>query len=123
MSNHKINRREFIGRSAAMGAALIGGRAVGGWALTGEPAAKQAGLAVVSGADAAAMTVRAVKMLGGIGAFVPKGSKVALLPNVQSKHPGTYTKPEILRAVIRLCRDAGASEIACLSLLTQAHWD
>ena len=69
------------------------------------------------------MTAKAVEILGGMGAFVPKGAKVALLPNVQSKHPGTFTKPEILRSVIRICKAAGASEIACLSLLTQAHWD
>ena len=62
-------------------------------------------------------------MLGGMGRFVPKGAKVALLPNVQAKNPGTFTKPEILRSVIRMCKEAGASEIACLSQLTTAHWE
>lgn len=119
MAKSKINRREFIGRGAALGAAaLIGGRKA--WSRM---AAEPIGLAVVSGSDPAAMTAKAVEILGGMKAFVPKGAKVALLPNVQSKHPGTFTKPEILRSVIRMCKAAGASEIACLSLLTQAHWD
>ncbi len=118
MAKSKINRREFIGRSAALGAvALIGGKA---W---GRPAAEPIGLAVVSGSDPDAMAVKAVEILGGMKAFVPKGAKVALLPNVQSKHPGTFTKPGILRAVIRMCKEAGAAQIDCLSLLTQAHWD
>ncbi len=113
-----INRREFIGRSAKLGAAaLLFGRAAKA------RAAQPIGLAVVSGSDPAAMAAKAVDILGGMSAFVPKGAKVALLPNVQSKHPGTYTKPEILRSVIRMCKTAGASEIACISLLTQAHWD
>ena len=45
------------------------------------------------------------------------------MPNVQSKNPGTFTKPEILRAAIRMCKAAGAKEIACLSYLTQPYWD
>lgn len=122
MAKNKINRREFIGRGAKLGAAaLLVGRSAKGWARS--RSAEPVGLAVVSGTDAGAMTAKAVEILGGMSAFVPKGAKVALLPNVQSKHPGTYTKPDILRSVIRMCKAAGASEIACLSLLTQAHWD
>jgi uncharacterized protein (DUF362 family) len=122
----KIGRREFIRTSAALGAsAAVGGSFLK--ATTGifraAPAAASAGVAVVHGSDAAAMTVKAVQMLGGMNAFVPKGAKVALLPNVQSKHPGTFTKPEILRAVIKMCRQAGASDIACLSWLGQPNWD
>ena len=63
------------------------------------------------------MTAKAVELVGGIGKFVPKGARVACSPNVQSKNPGTFTKPEILRSVIRMCKSAGAKEIACLSYL------
>jgi len=122
----KIGRREFIRTGAALGASVaVGGtilKKMPGAAWAG-PAAAPAGVAVVQGVDAAAMTVKAVEMLGGMGAFVRKGVKVALLPNVQSKHPGTFTKPEILRAVIKMCKQAGASEIACLSWLGQPNWD
>ncbi len=52
-----------------------------------------------------------------------KGAKVALLPNVQSRHPGSFTKPEILRAVIRLCKKAGAAEVDCLSWQTVKQWE
>jgi len=122
----KIGRREFIRTGATLGASVVvGGHLVnkipgGLWAA---PAAAAVDVAVVQGADYAAMTVKAVDLLGGMGAFVSKGAKVALLPNVQSKHPGTFTKPEILRAVIKMCKQAGAKEVACLSQLGQTNWN
>jgi uncharacterized protein (DUF362 family) len=67
--------------------------------------------------------VKAVALAGGIKRFVPKGAKVALLPNVQSRHPGSFTKPEVLRAVIGLCKKAGAREINCLSWQTVKQWE
>jgi uncharacterized protein (DUF362 family) len=124
--SEKLNRREFINRSAKIGASAIIGKKVLGSLADGPLAAQAAGtvdVAVVSGADYGAMAAKAVGMLGGMGRFVPKGAKVALLPNVQAKNPGTFTKPEILRSVIRMCKEAGASEIACLSQLTPAHWE
>jgi uncharacterized protein (DUF362 family) len=79
-------------------------------------------LAVVKGTDCLRMVGEAVTLLGGIERFVPHGAGVALLPNPGSSNPGTYTKPEILRAVIQLCREAGASKIACITWLTMGDW-
>jgi uncharacterized protein (DUF362 family) len=122
----KIDRREFLSRTAKLGAGAVLGRSIlSGLAegpLTARAAGK-AGVAVVSGTDYAAMTAKAVELVGGMAAFVPKGAKVLLMPNVQAKNPGTFTKPEILRAAIKMCKAAGAKEIACLSYLTQAYWD
>jgi uncharacterized protein (DUF362 family) len=121
-----INRREFIGRSAALGAAaILAPEVIAGTARSAQagPGQGAVGVAVASGSDYAALTAKSVEMLGGLGRFVKKGAKVALLPNVQSRHPGTFTKPEILRAVVRMCKTEGAAEIACLSSLTQQHWD
>jgi uncharacterized protein (DUF362 family) len=64
-----------------------------------------------------------VELLGGVQTFVHKGDRVALLPNVQSRHPGSFTKPEILRAVIQLCKKAGAKEINCLSWQPLKQWE
>ncbi len=122
----KIGRREFLARGARAGiASVLAGeflaRVPGGlWAA---PAAEAPDVAVAAGPDCGAAAVKAVELLGGMAKFVRKGAKVVLLPNVQSRHPGTYTKPEIFRAVIRMCREAGAGEVAALSLLTQQHWD
>jgi uncharacterized protein (DUF362 family) len=122
----KLGRREFLTRTAKLGAgAVLGHKILSG--LADGPLAAQAadapGIAVVSGSDYAAMTAKAVDLVGGIAKFVPKGARVLLMPNVQSKNPGTFTKPEILRSAIRMCKGAGAKEIACLSYLGQPNWD
>jgi len=99
----KIGRREFvkesakIGISAAIGSSFIYGLMDGSVHAVGKDAVD---IAVSSGADYIKSTARAVDLLGGIEKFVPKDSRVAILPNTQSRHPGTYTKPEIVRAVV-----------------------
>jgi uncharacterized protein (DUF362 family) len=119
-----INRREFISRTAMAGAAaILAPRGMSGLAGPPSAGADPVDVAVAVGTDPAAMARKAVELVGGMGKFVGKGSRVALLPNVQSKNPGTFTKPEILRAIVRMCRDAGAKDIACLSLLTPQHWE
>lgn len=122
----KIGRRDFLKKSAAAGAsAVLANRFIAGLAAgpLGPLGADKVGIAVASGSDYSAMTAKAVELLGGMEKFVRKGSKVLLLPNVQSKNPGTFTKPEIFRSVIRMCKKAGAAEVNCLSWLTQQHWD
>lgn len=122
----KIDRREFVKSSAKLGLTFALGP---GLAAKLAPAAGEAAMpdkadvAVAVSADYGKAAEKAVAMLGGMKAFVGKGAKVAVLINVQSKNPGTYTKPEILRAVIRMCRDAGAAETNVLSLLGQKNWD
>lgn len=120
--DRKIGRREFFKAGAGAGMVLALGRSFAA-ATGGPPKAKASVVAVGIGDDHGQAARKAVELLGGIRKFVPKGSKVALLPNVQSRHPGSFTKPEILRAVIRLCQKAGASEISCLSWQPAKQWD
>ncbi len=122
----KIDRREFVKRTAKWGSSMVLGTAVFDVLAGGPVAARAAGGAVIVAAesdDYAKSAVKAVAELGGMKKFVPKGSKIAVLANVQSKHPGTYTKPEILRAVLRMCREAGAAEISVLSQAAPKAWD
>src|SRR3989338_6333971 len=54
---------------------------------------------------------RAVDLLGGISDYVKKGERILLKPNVLSAKPpesGVDTHPEVLRAVARLVKEAGA---------------
>jgi uncharacterized protein (DUF362 family) len=117
-----IGRREFFKTGAGAGLTLAMGKALGA-ASAGAAKAKAPTVGVGIGEDYGKAAALAVGLAGGIKRFVPKGSKVALLPNVQSRHPGAFTKPEILRAIIRLCRKAGASEINCLSWQTVKQWE
>ena len=123
----KIGRREFIKRSAQVGmSAVVGGALYGSqrpdalyYTLEGD----LIDLSVVEGADYFKSTERAVAQLGGMEKFVPKGAKVAILPNVQRWHPGTFTKPDIVRAIVRMCKKAGAAEVNCLSWLDMKNWE
>lgn len=121
----KIGRREFFKKSAQAGLALAMGRelAAGTKSTAASPAAKAVDVAVGIGPDYEKAAMKAVELLGGIKKFVPKNARVALLPNVQSRHPGSFTKPEVLRAVIKLCKKAGAKEVNCLSWQSVKQWE
>jgi len=121
----RMGRRDFL-----RGGAVLGCSAVLGW---GARAGKKSGtffsrgdspdIAVAAGEDPHAASLKAVEVLGGMECFVPQGAKVAILPNSQSRHPGAFTKPEIVRAVIRMCRKAGAAEVHCLTWLGPEYWE
>jgi len=112
-----IGRREFLKDGAALGAAAVLGKG-----NLNELAREKSVVAVGVGGDPEKAVLGAVKLLGGISIFVPKRSKVAVLVNVQSRHPGTFTRPEILRTTLRLCQRAGATVIDCLSLQPMKQW-
>jgi uncharacterized protein (DUF362 family) len=117
--SRKIGRREFIRTGAGAGLSLALGRALAAPAAAGKAPVVGVGI----GPDGGQNALKAVQLIGGMKKFVPKGAKVALLPNVQSRHPGSYTKPEILRAVVRMCKKAGAKEINCLSWQALKQWE
>jgi len=113
----RIGRREFLKDGAALGVTAVLGKG-----NLNELAREKSVVAVGVGGDPGKATLGAVKLLGGIANFVPKRSKVAVLVNVQSRHPGTFTRLEILREALRLCRGAGAACVDCLSLQPMKQW-
>lgn len=116
----EINRRDFIKTSAAIGAgSVLGGTLIPGIALSTEAI----DMGVVKGSDYLANAKKAVELLGGMKKFIPRKSKVAILANPQRNNPGVYTKPEIVRAAIQMCKEAGAAEIGCLSWLPEENWE
>jgi uncharacterized protein (DUF362 family) len=121
----QIERREFLRKSLRFGLTAAAGPLLGrfgGSALFGRPK-DSPDVAVVSGDDYGQNVVKAVELLGGIGRFVPKGSRVAILANVQSSHPGTFTSPAVVRSVLRLCRQAGAGEVNLVSWQPLKNWE
>jgi uncharacterized protein (DUF362 family) len=122
----KIGRRDFFKQSAKIGfSAAVGVGAASRFLDGGVSAAagESVDIAVASGPDYFTNAVKAVEGIGGIKNFVPQGARVALLPNSQSRHPGTFTKTEIVRAVVQMCQEAGAEEVNCLTWLTENHWE
>lgn len=73
-------------------------------------------LAVVVG-DRRAATRAAVELLGGMQAFVKKGQKVVIKPNMSfSRGPeaACNTHPEVVLELVLMCREAGAARIRVL---------
>ncbi|MBD3414556.1 MAG: DUF362 domain-containing protein [Candidatus Aminicenantes bacterium] len=123
----KINRRDFIKKSASMGALSFLGWGVTSSCTSQQTAMKeQAGavdIAVVQGQDYALNTTNAVDHLGGMDAFVSSGDKVAILANPQRNNPGAFTKPDLLQATIQMCNQAGAQSVTCISQLPDQNWE
>ena len=123
---NKITRRHFIKGSAAFGMSASIGNAGLANIIKGavSPIAPNNGIdvAVTTGKDYFESTKKTIEILGGMSKFVPKHSRVLLLGNVW-RTPGTYTKPDIFRAVARMCREAGAKKITCVSMMEYRNWE
>lgn len=128
----RLTRREFLRDIAATTAAAAGVVSLGYLAYSDEPvrrreevvrqlpdfriepSAMHPVLAVVHGAQAEPMVREAVARLGGIARFVQKGDRVLIKPNVgwdRQPEQAANTSPGVVGAVVRLCREAGASQV------------
>jgi uncharacterized protein (DUF362 family) len=119
----RIDRRTFLKGAAA------GSLAAAGWPLfgplpqgvgTGQALAAEPGgpvLAVAEQGEAEAMTRNAVMALGGMSRFVRKGDVVVVKPNIgwdRTPEQAANTNPEVVRAVVRMCLEAGAKRVRVL---------
>ncbi len=120
--SESLTRRSFIKGSTVLGASSILGSSVVGWMQKLAFAQGNVDIAAVKGPDYFQNTIHAVEILGGMGKFVSKQSKVGLLINSPWDHPGSYVKPEITLAVIQMCRDAGAKEIGVFKSPGNSYW-
>ena len=71
-------------------------------------------IAVTTGKDPAANTRLAVTMLGGMGRFVKRGSRVVIKPNIlTAREPqfGVTTNPEAVAEAVKMCWEAGAASV------------
>ena len=70
--------------------------------------------AVARGPDAAANVRRAVEAVGGMGAFVKRGERVVIKPNIgwnRLPEQAANTNPDVVAEVVRLVIAAGASKV------------
>lgn len=126
----KLSRRSFIKTSTFIGASSIISTVVGDSSSLLQASKKapqkvkaiKPHISVAEGKDYFKNTITAIQQLGGMEQFVPKNSKVAILANAQRNNPGAYTKPEVLAAAIRMCKEAGAKEVNCITWQPQQRW-
>lgn len=80
-----------------------------------EMASDQPYLAVVHGADPAAITTTAVQTLGGMSRFVKSGDDVIVKPNISNNYRtfeyAATTNPTVVATIVRLCLEAGAKRV------------
>ncbi|GMV40442.1 MAG: hypothetical protein AMXMBFR64_21580 [Myxococcales bacterium] len=122
-----ITRRSAL-RIAACGLACAGAGALTWLGLRAErdvlakprelpklaPADTARGLAIGHGADPKALTRAVIAALGGMGAFVAKGDRVLVKPNIawnRTPEQGANTHPDVVEALVQLCLEAGASKV------------
>ena len=74
-------------------------------------------IVVVKGENPGNNVIKAIEKIGGMERFVKNGSKVVIKPNLLTAAAPEYavtTNPLVVGAVVKLCIDAGASEVVVL---------
>ena len=110
-------RRKFIKETTLVGLGVMSLPALSSVSKTFAYNAPGTGLdlAVTRNGTAAENTATAIKALGGMERFVKPGDVVVLKPNcIIAQAPPHYavnTNPEVIRMVVRLCKQAGAKEV------------
>ncbi len=127
-----LTRRDFLVRSAKVGASVAAAGGLSWWLHDGtgpQPSRESQGqvtladfsishmggkISIVSGKDRTKTLKRALGALGGMGAFIRPGDRVLLKVNAAFAMPPTLsatTSPELVAEVTRLCFNAGASSV------------
>ncbi len=104
-----MDRRQFLGTAAAAGAYLALGKAGKALAAPGAP-----DLVAVKGGEPAALFDRAIQELGGMKAFVKKGQRVLVKPNIGWDKPpemAANTNPALVARIVEQALAAGAKEV------------
>ena len=108
-----MDRRKFLKETALWSAVAAAAPAflLSREALAGSGPAT---VAVARGTDWGKLVAQALAPLGGMAAFVKKGKRVLVKPNIAFDHTpeqGANTHPEIVKSVVQQCLDAGASHV------------
>jgi len=132
-----MERREFFRRAGLTGLAIVGSALGASWLHDTRSGAEYfrdletkdtktlksfrvdrvtgaVDMTVVRGRDPEKMMRAGLGEMGGIESFIQKGDVVVIKPNVAFDRPpslGATTNPDVLKAVARLCLEAGAQRI------------
>jgi uncharacterized protein (DUF362 family) len=116
-----ISRREFVKQCAVSGSAILTAPSLSEALLqTTQP--RRIELCTVTGDQYFDNTIKAVEALGGMNRFVKQGNTVGVLINASFDRQGSYTNPDVVLAVVRMCLDAGAKEIQAICNTSRNYW-
>jgi uncharacterized protein (DUF362 family) len=108
----RIGRRTFLGWQIRGGLLVLTGLVTPASLL----ASSTPDIALAKG-DPGSATRAAVELMGGMRAFVRKGQRVVIKPNMSFDQPpemATTTHPEVISTLVRMCKEAGASRVDVL---------
>ncbi len=113
-----MDRRSFLRRSAGLSVLASAAKP---WEMLAASMSDQErtgapyDLVAVKGGEPAEMFQQGIGALGGIGAFVQKGQKVVVKPNIGwdvSPERAGNTNPKLVEEIVRQCYQAGAKEVS-----------
>ena len=111
-----MRRRDFFRKSVSAGLATGAAMSLGGfnkiWASA--PSNAKYDLVAILGGDPVSMFDLGIQELGGIGAFVKKGQKVLIKPNIGwdvIPELAANTNPHLVKRIVEHCFKAGAKEV------------
>ena len=111
--DNKFSRREFLRRAGLVGVTAFAGEELLGFLEEAEAASKST-LCIASKGSIETLVKKAIDGVGGIGKFVKKGNSVVIKPNLawtRTPEQAANTNPQVLSAIIKLCKQAGAGRI------------
>ena len=111
-----MKRREFLLKSAAVGVVAGTAYSMGGYGrlIAGVPSSAAIDIVAIRGGEAAAMFDKGISALGGMSAFVKKGQRVVIKPNIGwdvVPEKAANTNPALIKRIIEHSFSAGASEV------------
>ena len=127
-----ITRRKFLSKTAATCAIAAGAGLLGYLSYSENPVRRKSekiytfknfqvpvskdhpSIAIIHGKDVQKMSDEAMKKLGGMSRFISPGDRVLIKPNVgwdRQPEQAANTSPELVGAIVDLCRKARASEV------------
>jgi uncharacterized protein (DUF362 family) len=113
-SSQSVNRRRFLAGVAAWSAGVLSTPPLFQILPQALAAPAQPTLVVAKGLDYEALVKNALEPLGGIEAFVKKGARIVVKPNIgwdRTPEQAATTHPAVVKAMVRLCLSAGAGKV------------
>jgi len=110
---NRITRRKFLKLSAGAFVVTLLPKPL----LSGEQKVINGPLIGVAHGEKSKLVNAAVNAIGGIEKFINKGDRVCIKPNISfaaNVDCGATTSPEVVKQVVQLCLDAGASKVIIL---------
>jgi uncharacterized protein (DUF362 family) len=112
-----MKRREFLKSSFLFIAGLSFSNLLKGKRNISFAENKESEIFVGKGENFEEVTINVIEKMGGIVKFVKKGEKVVIKPNIawnRTPEQAANTHPDVVSALVKLCKKAGAKEIAVI---------